>query len=103
QHLLSFELHQARVSEVKRDRDARHAIRRKPLFGQPNMRFETDSTGVQLAVKPLDVGLEKRPLDFDREVADAQVKQLLIAETMPGETVAHGARHFSGLASTGQK
>jgi hypothetical protein len=49
------------------------------------------------------VGLEKRPLDFDGKVADAQVKQLLVTETMPGESITHGAGHFSGLASTGQK
>jgi hypothetical protein len=47
--------------------------------------------------------LEKRPLDFDGKVADAQVKQLLVTETMPGESITHGAGHFSGLASTGQK
>jgi hypothetical protein len=38
------------------------------------------------------MGLEKRPLDLDREVADAQVKQLLVTETMPGESVTHGAQ-----------
>jgi len=38
------------------------------------------------------MGFEKRPLDFDWQVADAQVKQLLIAETMPGESVGHGAQ-----------
>ena len=34
--------------------------------------------------------LEKRPLDFYGEVTDAQIEQLLVAETMPGESVAHG-------------
>src|SRR6185503_2100659 len=65
QHLLPFELHQAGVREVKRDGDARHSIRRKPLFRQPNMRFEPNSPGIQLTVQSLDVGLKKRPLDFD--------------------------------------
>ena len=32
EHLLPFELHQARVREVKRNRDAGYAIGRKPLF-----------------------------------------------------------------------
>jgi len=36
------------------------------------------------------VRLQKRPLDLDGEVADAQVEQLFVAETMPGESVAHG-------------
>ena len=54
------------------------------------MGFEADSAGVQLVVKPYNLPLDKRPLDFYGEVADAQVEQLLIAETMPGESVAHG-------------
>ncbi len=74
QHLLPLQLHQTRVREVKRDGDARHPIWRKPLFCQPNMRFKPNSTGIQLAVQPLDVGLEKRPLDLNGKVADAQVK-----------------------------
>ncbi len=90
QHLPAFELHQARVGEVKRDGDPRHAIGRKPLFRQPNMGFKANSARIQLAIKPLDVRFEKRALDFDWQIADAQVKQLLVAETLPGESVAHG-------------
>ena len=41
------------------------------------------------------MGFEERPLDFDRQVADTQVKQLLVAETVPGESVAHGASILS--------
>jgi hypothetical protein len=66
------------------------------------MGFEADSTGVQLAIEALDVGLEKRPLNLDGEVADAQVKQLLIAETMPGESVAHGGQDSSDRVAMGQ-
>src|SRR5437868_1198537 len=90
QHLLPFELHQARMGEVKRNRDAGHAVWRKPLLRQPNMGFEADSAGIELVVKAFYVRFEKRPLDFYRKVADAQIKQLLIAETMPRESVAHG-------------
>ena len=54
------------------------------------MGFEANSTGVELAVEAFYVRLQKRPLDFDGKVADAQVKQLFVAETMPGESVAHG-------------
>ena len=46
------------------------------------MGFEANSARVELAVKAFDVGLQKRPLDFDGQVADAQVKQLFVAETM---------------------
>ena len=92
QHLFAFQLHQPRMRKIKRNRDARHAIGREPLFGQPNMGFESDAARVELIVKAFDVRFEKRPFDFYWEIADAQIKQLLIAETMPGESVAHGAR-----------
>jgi hypothetical protein len=54
------------------------------------VRLEADRARVQLAVKPLDVGLQKRALDFDRQVADTQVEQLFVGETVPGESIAHG-------------
>ena len=50
--------------------------------------------------------LQKRPLDLDGEVADAQVEQLFVAETMPGESVAHGeadSRVFSRKGAKGQR
>src|SRR6185369_4333550 len=90
QHLLPFEFHQPRVRQVKRDRDSRYAVRGKPLFRQPNMRFKANSPQVELVVEALDLRLQKRPLDLNGEVADAQVKQLFVAATMPGESVAHG-------------
>jgi hypothetical protein len=71
EHLLAFELHQARMCQVKRNRDAGHAVRRKPLFCQPNVRFEANAAGVELAVKPFDVGFEKRPFDLYGQVANA--------------------------------
>ena len=64
----------ARMRQVKRYRDSGHAVGRKPLFRQPNVRFEADSARIEFAVKPLDLRLQKRPLDFDGQVADAQVK-----------------------------
>jgi hypothetical protein len=53
--------------------------------------FEANPAGVEFAVEPLDVRFEKRAFDFDWQIADAQVKQLLVAQTLPGESVAHGA------------
>src|SRR6185436_14298335 len=73
EHLFALELHQARVREVERDRDAGHAIRRKPLFCQPNMGFEADATVVELTVEPYYMGFEERPFDFDGQVADTQI------------------------------
>src|SRR5580704_4405352 len=35
---LALEAQQARMSEIKRYRDTRNPVRRKPLFGQPHVR-----------------------------------------------------------------
>ena len=53
------------------------------------MRLKANAACVQFAVKPLDLGFQERPLDFDRQVADTEVEQLFVAETLPGESVAH--------------
>lgn len=55
------------------------------------MRFEADSTVVELAIEANYLRFEERTLDFDWQVADAYVQQLLVTQTMPGESVAHGA------------
>ena len=54
------------------------------------MRFKADSAVVELAIEPYYVGLEERTFNFDRQVADAYIEQLLVTQTMPGESVAHG-------------
>jgi hypothetical protein len=102
EHLFPFELNQAWVREVERYGDARHAVRRKPLFRQPNVRFEADSAVIQLTIEPYYVGFEERPFNFDRQVADTQVKQLLVAETVPGESVAHSAVILVARGADGQ-
>jgi hypothetical protein len=66
------------------------------------MGFEANSTAVELAVEALYVRLQKRPLDFDGKVADAQVEQLFVAETMPGESIAHGPEILGFHPTNGQ-
>src|SRR5579862_5526964 len=38
QHLRSFQLHQAGMSQIKRNGESRDAVRRKPLFTEPDVR-----------------------------------------------------------------
>jgi hypothetical protein len=78
QHLLALKLHQARVGQIKRNRDPGHSVGRKPFLAEPNMRLEPDPSRIKLLVKPPDLRLEKRPLDFDRQVRDSQIEQLLV-------------------------
>src|SRR5690606_34253963 len=54
-HHLALEPHQARMRHVERNRDARHSIRRKPFVRYPNVRFETNTPTLQLALQPCKV------------------------------------------------
>jgi hypothetical protein len=51
--------------------------------------FEPNAATVQFAIEAFDLGLKERTLDFDRQVADAEIEQLLIRQSVPGESVAH--------------
>ena len=78
QHLLSFELHQARMGQIKRNRKARDTVGRKPFRRQPHVRLETNTAVVQFAVETLNVRLVERSLDPDRQIANAGVEKSLI-------------------------
>jgi len=56
------------------------------------VRLEADAAIVEFAVEALDVGLEKRTFDLDWEVANANVEQLFVAETLPGKSITHETR-----------
>ena len=59
-HLFLFQLHQARVREVERDADTRHAVGAEPFAGQPAVRAEVgESAAVEFAVEPLHAALER--------------------------------------------
>jgi hypothetical protein len=53
------------------------------------VRLEPDAATVEFTVKSLDVWLEKRALDFEGQVANAQIEQVLVREAIPGKTIAH--------------
>src|SRR2546421_12313781 len=89
QHLLALELHQPRMRQIKRNRNARHTIGREPLAGEPDVRLEANAAQVQLIVETFDLRLEERPSDLNRQITNAHVEQLLVRQTMPGKAVAH--------------
>ena len=78
QHLFSFELHQTRVGQIKRNCESGHTVGRKPFRRQPHVRFEANTAVVQFAVETFNVRFQKRSLDPDREIADTRVEQSLI-------------------------
>jgi hypothetical protein len=47
------------MSQIKRYGNTWDAIWRKPLFREPDVRFESDTTNVEFTVEPPDVGLEE--------------------------------------------
>jgi len=54
QHLFSLQPFQAGMGQVKRDRNARHAVGREPLVGKPDVGTEQDILALQLFVELLD-------------------------------------------------
>ena len=58
-HDATLELLEARVREIERDRDTRHAVRRKPLFGEPHVRAEMDAALFELDVKAPDPAAQR--------------------------------------------
>ena len=91
QHLFAFEFHQARVGQVKGNRNPGNAIRREPLFGKPDVRLESNAAIIQFAVETLNVRFEERAFNLERQIANPQVKQMLVRKAIPGKTIAHGA------------
>ncbi len=78
QHLFSFQPHQSRMGQIKRNCESRHTVGRKPFRRQPHVRLKTNTAIVQFAVETLDVRFEKRSLDPYRQIADTCVEQSLI-------------------------
>ena len=91
EHLLALEFHQARMGQVKRNRNAGHAVRREPLFGQPDVRLEANAAFVEFTVETFDVRLEEGVLDLDGQIANPHVEQMLVSQTVPGKLVAQAA------------
>src|ERR1700704_4638519 len=91
QHLLSLELHQTRMGQIKWNCESGHTVGRKPFRRQPHVRFEANAAVVQFAVETFNVRFQKRSLDPDREIADTRVKQSLIRNEAPFESGRHSA------------
>src|SRR5204862_4766056 len=58
EHLGELELGEPRMREIKGDGDARHAVRREPLVGQPVVRTEPEAPLLQLPIEVCDALLE---------------------------------------------
>src|SRR6185503_10174855 len=83
QHLAVLDAHQSRMRQIERNPNARHAVRAEPLRGQPAVRPEADSAPFQFVVKLHDPALQRRPLDLQSQIAQAQIQQLPVGQRRP--------------------
>src|ERR1700686_4820286 len=91
QHLLSFQPHQPRMCQIKRNCKSRHTVRRKPFRRQPDVRLKANAAFVQLAVETFNMRFKKRSLDSYRQIANTRVEQSLIRNETPSESGRHSA------------
>jgi len=73
EHLRSFELGQAWVSEVKGYGHSRYAIRSEPVIGEPEVRSKAESSRRELSADLLDSLFETRSFDGEAEIAHANL------------------------------
>src|SRR6185436_2414727 len=75
EHLGEFQSRQARMREIKRNRDPGDAIGREPLVREPVMGAEAHPARLELTCNGGDPSLELGPSDRETEVANAKVEE----------------------------
>src|SRR5262249_4105003 len=83
-HDASFKLLQAWVSKIERHGDSRHAVRREPLFREPDVRPHGNATALELRVEAIQSALQMRALDRNRQIAKTQRQELFVRQPCPG-------------------
>src|SRR5688572_29421752 len=78
QHLLSLELHQAWVGQVKGDGNSRDTVRRETFVRKPHVRLKSNAPFIQFAIETLDMRFEKRSLNLERQIANPHVQQMFV-------------------------
>ncbi len=72
-----------RMREIERNGDARHAVRRKPLLRQPDVRAEIQSPTFEFAVEARDVPLQRGAIDGQLQIAETQGQQCFVGQASP--------------------
>jgi hypothetical protein len=73
EHLRSFELGQAWVSEVKGYGHSRYSVGSEPVIGEPEVRAKLDASCRELSAYLLDSLFETRSLDREAKIAHANL------------------------------
>src|SRR3954447_11119211 len=82
---LLLQLHQAWMCQKKRERDAGCAVRAEPFAGNPGMWADPQVSLLQLLMERLEAVLEPSAFNFDLEIAETQLEQLLVGQEGPGK------------------
>src|SRR5690242_21364247 len=83
EHHLLLELHQSRMSEIERDRNAGRTARTEPLARYPGVRPQPDAALFQLLIESIDAVLEPGAFDHDAQAAETALEQLLVRQLLP--------------------
>src|SRR5690606_12974048 len=100
-HHRALEALEARVREVKGNRDAGNAIRREPLLADPRVRAEVDAAALEVPIEASHVARKRRALELALQVAEAHPEQLFVTEPRPRRPLCTHALRPGRAASRG--
>jgi hypothetical protein len=83
EHLGAFQPRQPGMGQVERDGRTRHALGRKPLLAEPEMRAKTDLSLLQFLGDPLDALPDRLAVESQAQVAQAHVQQPILRPVAP--------------------
>ena len=84
-HHALLEAHQPRVREIEGDGDSRDPVGSVPAIGEPEVRAEVEASGFEFRVEFFDAVFEDGPFDFDTQIADPHVQNLIIGQSIQVE------------------
>src|SRR6185312_4950013 len=94
-HDAALQAFEPRVREIERHGDAGHAIGREPFFRKPHVRTELDAPILELRIQAAHAPRERRALERELEIAEAQLEEFLIREPRPRPTRPRAPRLFA--------
>ncbi len=98
-HHAALEAQQARMRDEERNRDARHAVRRKPFFGEPDVRLEANAAPFERFAEAQRFRVHWAVYEREAEIAEAHAKQRRVVESFPSMEMRASARELMRLSS----
>ena len=100
EHLTPLESNEPRMREIEGNRETRHALRRKPFLGEPDVRANTKSAALERLVERIYARLQPGPFYSKAKVLDAELKQPVVGPGGPGESSFHGRCEYAAPGPT---